>query len=385
MGMCASRSTDASEVAVESTTAPMAALPKTCSYLETVGRTPMVKLVRCVPPESKQATILCKLEMQNPGGSLKDRIALNMVEEAEKRGEISPGKTTIVDFTSGNTGIGYAMVAAAKGYQCIIIMPAVRPMLERYLICRQFGAAVHLFNPSLGAPGAIKYVKQLLADNPSYWWPNQLGNMDNPAAHIANTGPEIWEQAEGKVDYFIHGIGTGGCVAGVGKFLKSKNAACKVIALEPSESRVHTGEKPGPHGIIGWAPGVHSEFLEGHDLPKDKLSDAPRGVVDEWGHCVTKDAVATCLKVTQTEGMMIGPSSGAALKYAFDVAARPEAKGKTIVVVIPSHGIRYVAHPLWGAVNAEANTALPPGVPPCSDKEKPICLWNSDDYTPSEQ
>jgi len=357
-------------------------LPKISSYLETVGDTPLVKLDRCVPPESKNATILCKLEMQNPGGSLKDRIALNIVEQAEKRGEIYPGKNTIVDFTSGNTGIGYAMVAAAKGYDCVVIMPAVRPMLERYMICRQFGAKVLLLNPSIGAPGWLKFTKQFVADNPGHWWGDQLGNNDNPAAHLERTGPEIWEQTGGVVDYFIHGIGTGGCVAGVGKFLKSKNAECKVIALEPTESRVHTGAKPGPHGIVGWAPGVHSKFIEGVELQKDQLSDAPRGVVDEWGHVTTKVAVATCLKVTQTEGMMIGPSSGAALAYAFEVAARPEAKGKTIVVIIPSHGIRYVAHPLWGAVSAEANTALPSGVPPCSDKEAPALLWDSGMFTP---
>jgi len=175
---------------------------------------------------------------------------------------------------------------------------------------------------------------------------------------------------------------SGATVKTHGKFLKSKNAECKVIALEPTESRVHTGAKPGPHGIVGWAPGVHSKFIEGVELQKDQLSDAPRGVVDEWGHVTTKVAVATCLKVTQTEGMMIGPSSGAALAYAFEVAARPEAKGKTIVVIIPSHGIRYVAHPLWGAVSAEANTALPSGVPPCSDKEAPALLWDSGMFTP---
>jgi len=181
----------------------------------------------------------------------------------------------------------------------------------------------------------------------------------------------------------VHGIGTGGCVAGVGKFLKSKNADCKVVALEPSEARVHTGADNSKHGIVGWSPGMHSQFLEGHDQPKQTLSDAPRGVVDEWGHTLTKDAVATCLKVTQTEGMMIGPSSGAAVDYAFKIASRPEAAGKTIVVVIPSHGIRYVAHPLWGAVSAEADKALPPGQEPCSDKTAPACLWNSSTYTPS--
>jgi len=184
------------------------------------------------------------------------------------------------------------------------------------------------------------------------------------------------------VDYFIHGIGTGGCIAGVGKFLKSKNPAVKVIALEPTESRVHTGAKPGPHGVIGWAPGIHSNFLEGAGMAAEELSDAPRGVVDEWGHTHTKDAVATCLTLTREEGMMVGPSSGAAVKYAFDVASRPEAAGKTIVVVLPSHGIRYVAHPLWAAVNAEANAALPAGVPPCSDKEAPVLAWASEDYVP---
>ena len=248
----------------------------------------MVKLDRCVPEASKQATILCKLEMQNPGGSLKDRIALNMIEEAEKRGEVTPGKTTIIDFTSGNTGIGYAMVAAAKGYKCIVIMPKVRPMLERYLICRQFGAEVHLFNPALGAPGALKYVKEVVAANPDYWWPNQLGNPDNPAVHEQTTGPEIWRQAGGSVDYFVHGIGTGGCVAGVGKFLKSVNPKCHVIALEPSESRVHVGAPPKPHGVVGWSPGVHSQFLEGFGTAAEDLSDAPRGVIDEWGHVAVR-------------------------------------------------------------------------------------------------
>jgi len=162
---------------------------------------------------------------------------------------------------------------------------------------------------------------------------------------------EIWEQAEGKVDYFIHGIGTGGCVAGCGKFLKSKNAACKVIALEPTESRVHVGEKAAPHGIVGWAPGIHSSFIEGHDKPKEELSDAARGIVDEWGHVITKDAVETCLALTREEGMMVGPSSGAAVKYAFDVASRPEAKGKTIVAIaqqVYNHGWRPVGAPNFG-------------------------------------
>ena len=360
------------------------AVPNVCTYLETIGNTPMVRLDRSVPAAAKHATILCKLEMQNPGGSLKDRIALNIIEQAETRGEISPDKTTIVDFTSGNTGIGYAMVAASKGYKCIIVMPHVRPMLERYLICRQFGAQVHLFNPAHGAPGALKYIKELCDSNPDkYWWANQLGNMDNPAVHAATTGPEIWNQTGGVIDYFVHGIGTGGCIAGVGKYLKSMKPDVKVIALEPSESRVHVGAKPGPHGIVGWAPGVHTQFIEGYGTPPEELSDAPRDIVDEFGHVNTSDAVATALKLTRMEGMMVGPSAGAAVNYAFQVASRPEAAGKTIVVVIPSHGIRYVAHPLWGGVSAEAAIALPPGMAPCTDKELPIVSWDSDTYSPA--
>lgn len=330
---------------------------------------------RAIPPESRQARLLVKLELQNPGGSLKDRIALNIVEEAEKRGDLKEGMT-LVDFTSGNTGIGYAMIAAAKGYKCIVVMPRVRAMLERYLICRQFGADVHLINPARGAVDGIEYVKEL-CERDDYWWANQLGNEDNPTAHVKSTGPEIWRQADEEVDYFVHGIGTGGCIAGVGKYLKSKNPNCKIVAMEPTESRVHVGRPSSSHGIVGWSPGIHSQFIEGVDLPPEMLSDQPRGVVDEWGHVSTEDAVATAREVCRKQGLMCGPSSGASLKYAFDIAARPEAKGKTIVVVIPSHAIRYCAHPLWGPVQQEAEIALPPGEPPCSDKTQPVLLWDS--------
>merc|ERR1719424_608714 len=226
-----------------------------------------------------------------------------MIEKAEKDGLITPGKTTLVDFTSGNTGIGEAMVCAAKGYKCIIVMPQVPPMFERYIICRQFGAEVRLLNPAAGGVAWVNYTKELAAQ-PDHWYIGQMENESNPAAHIEHTGPEIWAQAGGQVDYFVHGIGTGGCVEGVGK--------------SPSE-----------------------------------LSDAPRGVVDEWGHVTTAECVEWATKVTQAEGMMVGPSAGAAIKYACDVACRPEAAGKTIVVVVPSHGIRYVQHPLWGKMKAE--------------------------------
>ena len=257
--------------------------PPACSYLETIGNTPLVKLGKCLPKECKAARVLAKLEMCNPGGSLKDRIALNMIEKAEREGLIKPGETTLVDFTSGNTGIGEAMVAAAKGYKCIIVMPQVPPMFERYIICRQFGAEVHLLNPTIGGMAFVKYTKEL-ASKPNHWYIGQMENEANPAAHVDNTGPEIWSQAGAAVDFFVHGIGTGGCIAGVGKFLKEKNPECKVIALEPSEARVHTGAPMGKHGIVGWMPGFHSNFLEGAGKPAAELSDAPRGVVDEWGH-----------------------------------------------------------------------------------------------------
>jgi len=348
--------------------------PPVCDYLQTVGNTPLVKLGKCLPKECKAARVLAKLEMCNPGGSLKDRIALSMIEKAEKEGIITPGVTTLVDFTSGNTGIGEAMVAAAKGYKCIIVMPQVPPMFERYIICRQFGAEVRLLNPASGGVAWVKYTKELGAQ-PGHWYIGQMENEANPGAHVENTGPELWAQTGGQLDYFIHGIGTGGCIAGVGKYLKEQNPAVKVVALEPSEARVHTGAPMGKHGIVGWMPGFHSNFLEGVGKPAAELSEEPRGVVDEWGHVSTPECVQWATKVCQEEGMMIGPSAGAAIKYACDVACRDEAEGKTIVVVVPSHGIRYVQHPLWSKMKEEAAKALPS--PPISDKEADICQWDS--------
>lgn len=247
-------------------------------------------------------------------------------------------------------------------------------MYERYIICRQFGADVHLLNPVAGGEAWVKYVREL-GEKPGHFYIAQMSNMDNVDAHARATGPEIWAQAGHQVDYFIHGIGTGGCIAGAGKYLKEQNPACKVIALEPSEARVHTGAPMAKHGIVGWMPGFHSKFLEGVNLPAAELSDAPRGVVDEWGHVATPEAVQFALKVCREEGMMVGPSAGAAIKYACDVACRPEAAGKTIVVVVPSHAIRYVQHPLWASMKEEAARALP--ATPVSDKDAPIVLWDS--------
>lgn len=361
-----------SELLAEKAGKPVA--PPLCSYLDLVGNTPMVKLGKCLPEGMKAARLLAKLELNNPGGSLKDRIALNMIEKAEAAGLIAPGKTTLVDFTSGNTGIGEAMVAAAKGYDLIVVMPQVPPMFERYIICRQFGATVHLVNPASGGVAMSKYAMEL-GSKPNHWYIGQMTNEDNPEAHIAATGPEIWKQAGEKVDFFVHGIGTGGCIAGVGKYLKEKNPACKVIALEPSEARVHIGAPFVKHGVVGWGPGFHSNFLEGAGKPPEELSDAPRGVVDEWGHVSTAEAVEWSKKICKEEGMMVGPSAGAAIKFACDLACRDEAAGKTIVVIVPSHGIRYVNHPLWAAMKEEAGKALP--ATPVSDKNAPMLLWDS--------
>lgn len=354
--------------------APMAAE----TYLSTVGKTPMVKLNRILPDGCK-ANVYAKMEMQNPGGSIKDRIALNMIEEAEASGALKPGMT-IVEATSGNTGIGVSMVAAAKGYKCIIIMPRVPPMLERYMIARQFGADVHLTCAGKGAIGMLTYYETLVSSDPAkYFGTDQFKNPKNPLTHLKTTGPEIWAQTAGKIDIFIHGIGTGGTISGAGKFLKEKKPSVQVVAIEPSNSRVHVGGPVAPHTVVGIGAGIVTNFfgLEGKVLPEP--TPIP-GVIDEWAHASGDEAVEWATKAACTEGMMIGPSAGAALKIAVDVALRPESAGKTIVVVFASHGIRYTAHPLWAKVKKEAVAALP--APPDMNKELDLLQWTSEGYVP---
>jgi len=349
-----------------SSSSKTAAAPAYKTYLETIGQTPLVKINRMLPPEAQHATVLCKLEMQNPGGSIKDRIALHMIEQAEAAGTLKPGMT-VVEGTSGNTGIGLAMVCAAKGYKCIIIMPQVPAMQERVMIIRQFGGDVHLTAAGLGIKGVLKHYEELLAAEPAtYFGTAQFTNLDNPAAHVKTTGPEIWEQTNGTVDYFIHGVGTGGCIKGTGEYLKARKPSVKVVAIEPEEARVHIGAPPKPHPIVGIGAGIVTHFfgLGG------KALDGPvpiEGVIDEWACASGDEAVATAKKAAALEGIMCGPSAGAALKVACEVASRPEAKGKTIVVILASHGIRYTAHPLWAAVKKEAVAHLP--APPNTDKD----------------
>lgn len=246
--------------------------------------------------------------MQNPGGSIKDRIALSMIEEAERRGEISPERTTIVEGTSGNTGIGLAMVCAAKGYKCIIVMPQVPAMFERYIICRKFGAEVHLTSVIAGpdvdfaknAENFLGYARQLVEDNEDYWTPLQFESEDNPLAHYTTTGPEIWEQTGGKVDCVVAGAGTGGTLAGLSKYMKEKNPACKIICVEPTESRVLQGEKAAMHGVVGIGAGIELPLLE-KLAPGEPFVPGPRGTaIDEFLSCSTPDCVAWSNKAALT-------------------------------------------------------------------------------------
>jgi cysteine synthase A len=350
------------------------ALSSVDSVVDAIGKTPLVKLGRVLGAAGEGVTLFAKLEMQNPGGSVKDRIAKNMIEQAEKKGEISPDRTTVIEYTSGNTGIGVAMVCAAKGYKCVIVMPQLPAMKERYSICRKFGAEVRLTCGLKGVPGMKIYVEDLLAKEPEkYWCPRQFSNEDNPTVHFETTGPEIWEQAQGKVDYFISGVGTGGTVTGVGKFLKEKNPNVKVLAIEPTESRVMVGEPHTKHGIVGIGAGVPAVFIE-NMAPGEEWKEGPRGIIDEFVHCSTPECIQWADKLAKTEGLLVGPSTGAAMKIASEIASRPEAKGKTIVCIFPSSGIRYVNHPMWAGIVAEAATALPN--PPNMDPE-PLFRWNS--------
>jgi len=352
--------------------------------LETVGNTPLVRIKKMPELVDCKAKVYLKLEMQNPGGSLKDRIALNMIEEAEKSGKLKPGMT-IVEATSGNTGIGICMVAAAKGYKTIIIMPQVPPMLERYMIARQFGAEVHLTAAAKGAPGIFQALEELVASDPEKYFPtNQFTNLDNPETHVKSTGPELMSQTNGEIDVFVHGIGTGGCISGVGKYLKEQKPSVKIVAIEPSNSRVHVGEKPNPHTIVGIGAGVITNFLnmpivEGKATPLEGAIAVP-GVVDEWAHASGDESTAFATRVCREEGIMIGPSGGAAVKVALEQAKLPENEGKTIVAIIASHGIRYTAHPMWAAIKKEGIAALP--APPNMDKDVETVQWKSEDYKP---
>jgi cysteine synthase A len=301
-----------------------------------VGRTDMVRLTRIVP---EGVEVYAKLEMSNPGGSVKDRIGVAMIEAAEAEGLIEPGRTTIVEATSGNTGIALAFVCAARGYDLVLTLPQGMSR-EREGLLRLYGAQVHV-TESLGGMNEAVAAAQALARDPDAWLPDQFTNPANPEAHRRTTGPEIWEALDGRVDYLVVGVGTGGTITGAGGYLKDRDAAVRVVAVEPASSPVLSGGTPGPHKIQGIGAGFVPPVLD-------------RDVLDEVIPVDDEDALDTARLLARREGVLGGISAGAALWGALQVAARPEAAGKRIVVVIPDSGERYVSTPFFAPEPARA-------------------------------
>lgn len=305
------------------------------SALELVGGTPILKLNRYAKKAGvTNAVILAKLEYLNPAGSVKDRIALSMIEDAEKKGILKEG-ATIIEPTSGNTGIGLAAVAAAKGYRAILTLPDTMSVERRNLL-KAYGAQLVLTEGAKGMKGAIAKAEELVNEIEGAVILGQFVNPANPAVHKATTGPEIWEQTDGKVDIFIAGVGTGGTITGVGEYLKEKNPAVKVVAVEPAGSPVLSAGTPGPHKIQGIGAGFVPDVLN-------------TDVFDEVVTIENEDAFAAGRTFAVSEGVLVGISSGAALKAAEIVAKRPENAGKTIVALLPDSGDRYLSTPLFQA------------------------------------
>ncbi len=302
------------------------------SMEELIGKTPLLKLNRYAKAHGLKANILVKLESFNPAGSVKDRVAKAMLDDAEQKGLLKPG-ATIIEPTSGNTGIGLAAVAAERGYQVILTMPETMSV-ERRSLLKAYGAKIVLTDGAAGMKGAIAKAQELAAQIPGSLIPGQFINRANPAAHRASTGPEIWEDTDGQVDWFVAGVGTGGTVTGVGEFLKSKNPAIRVAAVEPASSPVLSKGVSGPHKIQGIGAGFVPEVLN-------------TKVYDEIIPVENEAAFATGRELAHTEGVLAGISSGAALWAATQLAFRPENEGKTIVVLLPDTGDRYLSTALF--------------------------------------
>lgn len=297
-----------------------------------VGGTPLVKVKNYSKAHGLEATVLVKLEYLNPAGSVKDRIAKAMIEDAEKKGLLKEG-SVIIEPTSGNTGIGLAAVAAARGYRAILTMPETMSVERRNLL-KAYGAEIVLTEGAKGMKGAIEKADELAKQIPGAFIPGQFVNPANPAAHKATTGPEIWNDTDGKVDIFVAGVGTGGTLSGTGEYLKSKNPAIKIVAVEPESSPVLSKGVAGPHKIQGIGAGF---------VPKTLNTE----IYDEIIPVSNEDAFAAGKEVARKDGILVGISSGAALYAATQLAKRPENKGKTIVVLLPDTGDRYLSTPLF--------------------------------------
>lgn len=297
-----------------------------------IGNTPLVEAVNIEKELGLETRILLKLEYFNPAGSVKDRIAKAMIEDAEEKGVLKEG-SVIIEPTSGNTGIGLAAIAAAKGYRIILTMPETMSV-ERRNILKAYGAELVLTDGALGMKGAIAKADELAKEIPNSFIPGQFVNPANPAIHKSTTGPEIWRDTDGKVDYFIAGVGTGGTITGVGEYLKSQNPNVKVVAVEPDSSPVLTEGKSGPHKIQGIGAGFVPDVLN-------------TKIYDEIIRVENDDAFATGKLIAKKEGVLVGISSGAALYAALQLSKRPENKGKTIVVLLPDTGDRYYSTPLF--------------------------------------
>jgi len=297
-----------------------------------IGGTPLLELTNLEKELGLKAKLLAKLEYLNPAGSAKDRIARAMIDEAEREGKLGPG-SVIIEPTSGNTGIGLASVAAARGYRVIIVMPETMSM-ERRMLMKAFGAELVLTPGSKGMTGSIEKAEELAASMPHSFIPGQFVNPVNAKAHYETTGPEIWNDTDGTVDVFVAGVGTGGTITGVGRYLKERKAGVKVVAVEPATSAVLSGGRPGPHGLQGIGAGFIPKVLD-------------TGIYDEVIPVENEQAYEAARLIGKKEGVLVGISSGAALFAALELAKRDEYAGKTIVALLPDTGDRYLSTPLF--------------------------------------